>query len=110
MKTHRCKPLEAKRARFPPFLGALPEASVRLPRLALPLAIAGHGPVADAAGAVQDGGLGNVDPIARKTAVAAGLRIRLAQNGALVVQPAFERAQSREGTWVDAGQSDAAIG
>ena len=76
---------------------------MRLPRLGLPLAIAGHGPVADAAGSIQDGGLGNVDPVARKAAITAGLRIRLAQKGALAVQPAFERAESGERAWVDAG-------
>ncbi len=76
---------------------------MRLPRLGFPLAIAGHGPVAEAAGSIQDGGLGNVDPVARKAAITAGLRIWLAQKGALAVQPAFERAQSRERAWVDAG-------
>src|SRR6266446_3406034 len=104
MKTHQRGPIEANNARFSSLSsGALPETPARLTRfaLALALAIAGRGTVADAAGAIQDRGLGNVDAVAGEATIAAGLRIRLAQQCALTAKPAFERPQNCKRARVD---------
>jgi len=73
---------------------------VSLPRLGFPLAIAGRGTVANTTGAVQNRRLGNIHPARSEASVSAGLRFRLAYQGALAAYPTFERSESGYGSGV----------